>query len=168
MSDPFVLKMDLVVENIEHGGIYGVDHKVTKKKLDYGFWKKFNPSSQVTRYSHFIKEKYGACDGFYINAISMNYSSRRSTRGGVKCEAGAYWNFERQMFNNTSEQFVAEQIDTQLWINDIEQARQYNAWRRDTNQCAYCDFYGICSKGLTYPEDASLITLEYEVKERRK
>ncbi len=166
VSDPFVLVLDLVVENIEFGGIYVVDHKWAKmpKQPSY-FWNKFSPNSQVSRYSDYVKKEFGQCDGFYVDAIFLAYTSKKSKNVPVK-GGGAYFTFERRMFNTTTENHLEEQIDTQLWINEIEQTRKYGAWRKNKDACGFCDFQNICSNDWHYPEDAGLIQLEYSVKEK--
>lgn len=73
------LKLDLVVENIEHGGIYGVDHKITGKALGPWFWDRFNPNSQITSYIDHVQEKYGSCEGFIINGISLQWLDEKKS-----------------------------------------------------------------------------------------
>jgi hypothetical protein len=79
------IRVDLVVENLEHGGIYGVDHKITSsangRYLNAKWWSQFEPNSQVTGYIDYITQKYGRCDGFYINAIGMSWTDEKKSNG---------------------------------------------------------------------------------------
>jgi hypothetical protein len=72
----YILHLDLVMEDTEYGGVYGFDLKTTKKKLDYQYWKKFEPNAQIARYTDYINQTYGQCQGFYIRAIQFGYRSR--------------------------------------------------------------------------------------------
>lgn len=77
-------RLDMVVEDLQFGGIYGVDHKTVggrNKQLKGGYWDTFDPNSQITQYIDWIKQKYGRCDGFYINAIGVNWVDQLDARG---------------------------------------------------------------------------------------
>jgi len=67
------LHTDLIVENLEHGGIYVIDHKTTGKQLGPWYWDQFNPNSQVTYYIDYAEQRFGSCEGFIINAISLQW-----------------------------------------------------------------------------------------------
>lgn len=67
------LHCDLVMENLEHGGVYVWDHKTTTKQLGPWYWDQYSPNSQITGYIDYVQQKYGTCDGFIINAISLQW-----------------------------------------------------------------------------------------------
>lgn len=159
----FVVKLDLVVENIEFGGIYGVDHKIvggSKAYLSQDYWLGFDPNSQVTKYTAFIKQKYGDCSGFIINAIGMGNRSR-----AYKGEPAGFWHrFGRQMFNRNDTQLEIEQRDTRYWMDRIEESRRTNSWGMNTQGCRWCEFRPICGAGWTWPEDRELIEIQYDAR----
>ncbi len=78
-------RLDLVVEDLKFGGIYGVDHKFVggqrTKYLNDFYWNQFDPDSQITQYTDWIRSKYGRCDGFFINAIGMNWIDEKDKGG---------------------------------------------------------------------------------------
>lgn len=75
------LHCDLVLENLEHGGIYVMDHKTTTKALGPWYWDQYSPNSQITGYIDYVQQKYGACDGFIINAISLQWRDALKSDG---------------------------------------------------------------------------------------
>jgi len=162
LDDPFTVVLDLVVENREFGGIYGVDHKIVGGKRAYlsaDFWGDFNPNSQVTKYYSFITSKYGDCSGFYINAIGMGYRSR-----AYKGEpAGPWQRYGRMMFNRDAAQMDIERKDTETWIERIDLAKSNGRWGMNTDSCKYCEFKEICQAGWAWPDDADNITIQYGV-----
>ena len=164
-TDAWSLRLDLVIESLEYGGIYGVDHKITKKYLNYDFWNGFEPNSQVTTYIAHVKEQYGECSGFFINAISMGYR-QRAYKGEP---AGFYAKFERQMFNRNREQLIQERESTERWVELAAKAQKrvnaglsaISAYGFNTDACRFCEFRPVCAAGWTWPEDQELIELQY-------
>lgn len=73
------LHTDLIVENLEHGGIYVVDHKTTSNPLGSWYWDRYDPNSQITHYIDYCQEKYGSCEGFIINAISLQWLDEKKS-----------------------------------------------------------------------------------------
>jgi hypothetical protein len=80
------LHTDLIVENLEHGGIYVVDHKTTGKQLGPWYWDQYNPNSQITYYIDYCQEKYGSCEGFIINAVSLQWRDEKKSNGANNVE----------------------------------------------------------------------------------
>lgn len=153
-EDRYVVKLDLVVRDTDTGSIYGVDHKISGNYLDYKFFNRFNPNSQVTQYVRYIKEKYGACDGFIINALGFKYRSRK-----YKDEPAGFWcAFERQVVTRSQQQIDQDQISKQYWIDRIEEARASGVWGMNTSQCFLCEYQPACSAGWDWEHDAQLIT----------
>lgn len=156
-EDGHVVHLDLVMESLEHGGVYGYDHKTTGKYLNSDYWLQFNPNSQITQYAKFIKERYGECDGFYINALSFRFRQH-----AYKNEPAGFWYaFERQMFNRNEDQLAIEQASESDWIADIERSRQTGIWRLNTNSCRFCSYRPICAAGWSWPTDQELIEVQY-------
>lgn len=164
-TDAWSLRLDLVMENVEHGGIYAYDHKITKKYLNYDFWNTFEPNSQVTQYVDHVRKRYGECSGFYINAISMGYRQR-----AYKGEPAGFWaKFERQMFNRNDAQVEQERWSTARWVDLAGEAQRLielgddpiRAYGFNTDSCRFCEFRPVCSAGWTWPTDAELIQIQF-------
>jgi hypothetical protein len=155
----FITHLDMVAEDLEHGGIYGFDFKFTKKALSYDFWSKFEPNSQIARYNDFIRSKYGSCEGFYIRATQFGYRSR-----AYKGEpAGFYVKHEAQLFNVNDDKIAMERESSRIWIDSIERATVLDEWPMNTDHCQWCQYRPICMAGWTFPRDEELITLQYRV-----
>lgn len=162
----FITHLDLVMENREHGGVYGFDLKTTKKALNYDFWRKFEPNSQIVRYVDFIKSKYGSCEGFYIRATQFGYRSR-----AYKGEpAGFYVKHEAQLFNVNEAQIEMERGSSQYWqmrieaATELEQSGEFDSrviWGMNTDHCQWCTYRPICMAGWTWESDADLILNAY-------
>lgn len=157
-EDDYAVKLDLVVEDKRSGDILGVDHKITGRYLNADFWNEFNPNSQVTQYFRYIKEKYGRCDGFLINAIGMRYRQR-----AYKGEPAGFWcAFERATFNRTEQQIAQEQESKQYWINRIEDAKATGVWGLNTSSCRFCSFRPLCAAGWDWEHDSDLILTQFK------
>lgn len=152
-EDGFVVKLDAVVEDTRTGNILGIDDKTTKSYLDYKFFSKFDPNSQVTQYIRYIKEKYGNCDGFIINAIRFYHNKKRSA---IR-EAGSGVEFERQVFQRTGQQIAQEQESKDYWIGRIEHAKTTGIWGMNTSQCFLCEYQPACGAGWDWENDSQLI-----------
>lgn len=156
-SSGFVIHLDMVAEDLIHGGIYGFDWKNTKKSLDYRYWAQYEPNSQITRYTDFIREQYGECQGFYIRAIQYGYRSRM-----YKGEpAGRYLNHEQQLFNVNDDKLEIERRSTARWLDLIANADQTNLWPMNTDRCQWCTYREICKAGWTWPRDEMNILNQY-------
>lgn len=159
-EDSFVVVLDLVLENKEFGGIYGMDHKIVggqKAYINEAFWYQFEPNSQVTKYYSYIKKKYGDCSGFYINAIGMGHRER-----AYKGEpAGAWQRFSRMMFNRNEANLSIEERDTEVWIKRIEMAAK-DGYGMNTESCRFCEFRDVCKAGWTWDNDRELILINYK------
>lgn len=156
-DDGFVVKLDLVWQDRESEQILGCDHKVTGKYLNYDYWQQFEPNSQIVEYVRYVKEKFGYCDGFVINAIALRYLQRASKNG----PAGPWFNFERQMFNVNERQMQVDIESRRYWIGRIEESKRTNHWGMNTGQCRFCEYRDLCKAGWFYPEDAELIDISY-------
>jgi hypothetical protein len=157
-DDPWSVKPDLVVENVEHGGLYLVDHKTTGSYLNYRYWERYQPNSQITHYLDYAQSRYGPIEGFIINAISFRFREKQ-----YKGEPAGFWcAFERQTFNRKPEQLQYERDSRADWIRDIEHSRENHFWRTNTDSCWKCQFKPICAAGWTWEEDRELIQLQWK------
>lgn len=156
-DDGFVVKLDRVVQDVNTEQIYGVDTKVTGKYLNYDFWKQFEPNSQIIEYTRYVKQKFGFCDGFIIDAVSLRYLQRASKNG----PAGPWFNFERQTFNVNERQMEADLSSRQYWIDRVEHSKATGKWGMNTSQCYFCEYRDLCKAGWFYPEDEPLIEINY-------
>lgn len=175
VNDDWAIRRDLVTRHKPTGAIYGWDHKITGSKdgryLGQRYWEKFDPDSQITYYIKDIQKKYGACDGFIINAIGMGYRGRRmkDKRTGEMLEVGPWQRFERQVFNRTAEQLQDEDESTATWIERVSTARlNFNfgasavaAYGFNTANCSYCQYRPLCRAGWTWPRDKEAILCSY-------
>lgn len=156
-DDGFVVKLDLVVQDVNTEQIYGVDHKVTGRYLNYDYWRQFEPNSQIVEYVRFIKQRFGFCDGFIVNAISLRYLQRASKNG----PAGPWFNFERQTFQVNERQMEYDLKSRQYWTRRIEQSKTDGEWGMNTSQCRFCEYADLCKAGWFWPEDEPLIEINY-------
>lgn len=156
-DDPWSVKPDIVLEHREHGGYWLMDHKTTGQYLNYRYWERFQPNSQITHYLDYGIAKYGQIEGFIINAISFKFRER-----AYKGEPAGFWcNFERQKFNRRLEQIDYERRSRQSWIDDIERSRAAGFWRTNTDACYRCPYKTICAPGWTWEDDRDLIEIQY-------
>ena len=157
-DDPWSVKPDLIVENLESGGIYLVDHKTTGSYLNFRYWERYEPNSQITHYMDYAQSKYGWIEGFVINAIEFHYNKRASKDHGV----GFWCNFERQTFNRKPEQLEDERVNRAAWIEDLERSCASGFFRTNTDQCWRCQYRPICQAGWSWERDAELIQIQYQ------
>lgn len=156
-DDPWSVKPDIVLEHKEHGGVWLCDHKTTGQYLNYTYWERFQPNSQITHYLDYGISKYGPVEGFIINALSFRHRER-----AYKGEPAGFWcKFERQMFNRRPEQLEYERLSRQQWIEDIERTRQTGFYRTNTDACWRCQYKAICAPGWTWEDDRELIEIQY-------
>lgn len=156
-DDPWSVKPDLVVEHVEHGGTWLVDHKTTGQYLNYRYWERFEPNSQITHYLDYARERYGPIEGFIINAISFRYRER-----AYKGEPAGFWcNFERQVFNRNESQLEHERQSRAHWIQQIRTCEVVNFWPTNTNSCYQCAYRPLCAAGWDWERDRELVEIGY-------
>jgi hypothetical protein len=150
-DDPWSVKPDMVVEHRETGGRFLVDHKTTGAYLNYQYWERFQPNSQITHYLDYGISKYGPIEGFIINAIGFRFRER-----AYKGEPAGFWTaFERQTFNRRTEQLDYERQSRAAWIDDIERSRASGFFRSNTGSCFRCQYKSICAPGWTWKTTGS-------------
>jgi hypothetical protein len=152
----FAVKLDTVVENLEHGGIYSLEHKTTSKSLTYDYWGQFDPNAQMSAQTYAITKKYGHCAGVIVNA--MKFGFRKRAYNGEP--AGFHYEFQRQMINRNDRQINSWMKDTCHWITGIQRSESYYAM--NTGQCKFCSYKQICQPAWDPKEDAELIAIQYE------
>lgn len=157
-EDNFGIKPDLIVKD-KNDSIYVVDHKFTGAYLNADYFTQYEPNSQITQYIRWVKERYGYCDGFIVNAVALRYRQR-----AYKGEPAGFWcAFERQVYNRTSSQIERTVTATQDTIADIERAKQRGYWRpnEQSNACKFCSYKVLCGAGWSWEEDESLILSQF-------
>lgn len=155
-EDGYVVKPDLIVKD-RYSNLLLVDHKFTKSYLNYKFFDQFSPNSQITQYIRWAKEKFGACDGFVVNAVNFLFLQRKSAQRA----AGFNTEFERQTFNVTAQQIAQDELAKAYWIERIEEARAKNRWPMNTTACTFCSYKSICAAGWDWENDRELILNTY-------
>lgn len=155
----YKVKIDLIVENLEQGGIYVMDHKTTGKSLDYRYWGQFEPNSQLTGYVAYAKNRFGSCSGAYINAIRLGYRQRKY----LDAPAGFYYEFQRQLFNRNQVQLDNWRLDVLRWIGQMDRAKGFG-YGKNMSQCTYCTYNPICKAEWNPVDEADrdCINIQYE------
>ena len=151
------LHIDLIAKNRQTGEIWPWDHKITEKYLGKGFFKSYELDSQVTRYTHWVKERYGSCGGFIINGIQVGHR-QRAYKGEP---AGYYQKFERQPFDRSKDQIDYWMRSEKDWQRVIDFCFENDIWPRHLGSlCGWCDFYELCLSSNDPHTKASLYTTE--------
>lgn len=165
-----ILKLDRITEDQRDGQIYGWDTKTTGSYLDNNYWLRFEPDSQIRTYTDHIKQRFGHCGGFYIDAANFKhrtkaYTPRQGPDKGIQQPAGDWFSFARMCFNPNSECLALERDNFSYWITRIEADRATNSWGYSDQSChAYgreCEYLKLCSAGYTWPEDEELVLNYY-------
>lgn len=153
----YSVKPDMIVESVEHGGVWLVDHKTTGRYLNYDYWAQYEPNSQITHYLDYAQSEYGDIEGFIINAIGFRYRER-----AYKGEPAGFWTaFERQTFNRNASQLQFERRSRIDWVAELERSRESQFWRSNTEACRFCSYKSLCAAGWTWEDDAELIQLTF-------
>lgn len=168
---PFIVKVDLVVK--KQGCIYAMDHKTTKKSFGWDYWGQYEPNSQVTAQTAYVKERFGECSGVIINALSLGWvdknklftlSQEADARQYSILEkkyskyhgedmwyaSGFHCEFQRQLFNRNQDQVTAWKWDTQEWIGKVEEIKKkystfsQSVWPKNEGQCRFCSYKPVC------------------------
>lgn len=169
-EDEKVLRLDLIVRDIRDGQVYGVDTKTTGRYLDSGYWTGFEPHSQVRMYAQHIRERYGECAGFIINAISLRHRSKGVTpykgpNKGVFLPAGDWYEFKRMTFTPNVDCLQLEQTNIQYWLDRVRVDQERDTWGYNTDSChkggVECQYHALCSAGYSWPQDDELILSLY-------
>lgn len=157
-SHPFCAKIDTVVKDKKYGQIFGLEHKTTGKALNFNYWAKYNPNSQLCAQTTAIKSKYGDCAGIIVDAMSFGFRQRK-----YKDEpAGFHCDLQRVEHNIRNEQLTIWEKSTIKTIEDIKRSMEFGSYAMNTDQCTFCSYKSICQAGYTWSDDEELIRLTYE------
>lgn len=136
------LHIDLVGRLKQTGEIYFWDHKTSGKEPGVTYWKSFEISGQITRYTVYVQEKFGECAGCFINNIALKFLLRKNKYGEGP---GLVVRFERQLFNRTPQQVEYWRRSDEDWMRVMEFCAKENVWPKALNTlCSYCEFYALC------------------------
>lgn len=157
-EDGFGVKPDLVVKD-RQGQLLLIDHKTTGSYLNYDYFARYDPNSQISHYMSWCREKYGFCDGFVVNAIRFAFLQRKSKDRA----AGFNVEFERQTFQRTAAQIDITLRATAEAISDIERCQSTGYWRpnEQPNACKFCTYKSLCAAGWNWSEDSQLILSQF-------
>jgi hypothetical protein len=136
------LHIDMIARHRQSGELYFWDHKTSGKEPGALYWKSYELSGQLTRYTAYLQEKFGECSGAWINGIFVKWLKIKNKYGEGP---GLVVKFQRQMFNRTPQQVAFWRESDEGWMRMIAQAERDNNWPRALNTlCAYCEFYDLC------------------------
>lgn len=156
------LHVDLIARHRQSCEIYLWDHKTTEKNVNPSYWMGFELSAQLTRYTVYVKEKYGQCSGAIINNIAVKHLKIKNKYGegpGFVCS------FDRQMFNRTPQQIAFWKESEEDWLKLIRFCETENAWPKALGKlCSYCSYYELCMAS----GDDQIKELMYEIKKEVK
>lgn len=141
---PFTVKKDMVIKL--QGNIFAVEHKTTKKAMNWDYWARYEPNSQVTAQVYSTMLKYGQCSGVIVNALKVGFRQRmyKGEPAGFNCE------FQRQVFNRNREQVEDWKNQTLAWLLQLESLHLLNypnksSWKKNEGLCFYCPYKEICN-----------------------
>ncbi|MBU2052536.1 PD-(D/E)XK nuclease family protein [Patescibacteria group bacterium] len=136
------LHIDLIARNKQSQEIYFWDHKTSGKEPGITFWKPFELSGQISRYTAHIQNKFGSCAGCYINAIAVKHLLRKNKYGEGP---GLVVKFERQLFNRTPQQIAYWRQSDEAWMKMMEFSKRENVWPLALGSiCGWCEYYDLC------------------------
>lgn len=131
----FVVIPDMVIQ--WRGAIYGVDHKHTTK-MDDNFFRKFTRDSQIDAQMIAIKEKYGSCNGIWVNGVVVR-------KGGPKAKLPEI-EFLRDVAERTADELDQSRKYFEDWARQCSEDKQ--KLERRTNCFSFrrsCPYLGICT-----------------------
>lgn len=145
----FVVIPDAVVE--WNGGIYGIEHK-TMTSLRDNFFKSFGRDSQIDAQMLGIKEKYGRCDGVYVNAVICRKGGPKAKTEEVEFLMDLVTRTEADL--EKSRRYFEEHInDLSCRAHDLTDAE----WPENRTSCFdyndSCIFCPLCNDKLDNPDD---------------
>lgn len=155
LSGNHELHIDVIAKHKPSGSIYFWDHKTTSKAFSPMYWKKFELSSQMLRYTKYVEDKFGSCAGCLINGIAVGYRSRM-----YKGEPAGYWQkFERQIFNYSKPMIEMWLESDRQWEQLIGLADEKQIYPKALGAiCGWCEFYPYCTSGA----DNEILTALYK------
>lgn len=155
----YCVKCDAVVRDRKYGQVFSLEHKTTKKSLNYQYWDKYDPNSQMCSQTAGVKSKYGECAGVIVDAMAFGY--RQKAYKGEP--AGFHAKFERLEKNVNDSQLAQWEKSTVKVLEDIERDVELDSFSMNTDACVWCSYKEICRAAWSYPEDKDLILLNYQI-----
>lgn len=151
----WICKIDTIVRL--RGNIYVLEHKTTKN-IRYNYFASYNPNTQVSSYTEYVKQKYGQCSGCIINVLQTGFR-QRAYRGEP---AGFYSKFQREIVNRTAEQLEDFKENVALWVKRMGGEKDYGKNEGACHQFRGCEFKELCltSKGIEV--DGEIVDVLYE------
>ncbi len=132
------LVLDLVRRHKPSGSIYFWDHKI-KTRWDGGA--SYELDAQLSRYTAYVRDKWGECAGCYVNVIVPAYRSRK----WKDRPAGFDPQFYRVSYNRTPEQVEAWRKNQYEWEFVINECNEAETWPHHYGSlCGYCEFKDGC------------------------
>jgi hypothetical protein len=136
------LHIDLIARHRQTGEVYFWDHKTSQKEASVTYWKTYELSGQVSRYTDYVMQKFGSCAGCYINNMSVKFLKIKNKYGEGP---GLVVKFERQLFNRTPEQLKFWRDSDEGWMKLMEFAKQTGVYPKALNTlCGWCEYYELC------------------------
>lgn len=154
----FNVKCDTIIQDLKYGQIYSLEHKTTKKTLDYKYWSQYDPNAQLCAQTAGIKSKYGECAGVIVDALAFGFRQRASKYG----PAGFHMDFGRTEFNRNVDQLKLWEESTIKTVENLTSDMESGRWDMNTGACWKCTYKPICSAAWTFEQDKELILLSYE------
>lgn len=155
------LHIDLVARHRQSGELYFWDHKTSGKEPSATYWKSYELSGQVTRYTSYLQEQYRECSGCWINGIFVKWLKIKNKYGEGP---GLVVKFQRQMFNRTPQQVAYWKASDEGWMKLIAECGRTGNWPLALNTlCGWCEFYELCLAS----GDEQVKQMLYEAKEDR-
>ena len=146
----FVVIPDAVVE--WNGGIYGVEHK-TMTALRDNFFRSFGRDTQIDAQMLGIKDKYGRCDGIYVNAIVCRKGGPTSKKSEVEFLMDLVTRTDADL--EKSREYFKTHIDD---LTDMVKADKEDGWTWHENRTSCfdyndsCIFCGLCNDRIDNPD----------------
>ena len=143
----FVVIPDAVVG--WNGGIYGVEHK-TMTSLRDNFFKSFERDSQIDAQMLGIKDKYGRCDGVYVNAIICRKGGPTSKKSEVEflmdlvTRTDAQLEKSRKYFEYHIGKVATTRCGVEEWPENRTSCFDYN------DSCIFCP---LCDERIDNPDE---------------
>ena len=139
-ADRDSLRIDIVARHKTSGSIYFWDHKTTKKLG----WEeeKYAIDGQVSRYTLYVREKFGDCAGAIINSICPMFRQRRWK------DRPAGWDvqFSRsQPIIQSVEQLDQWRRSQLAWESMVDWCKETGTWPKHLGwKCSRCQFFELC------------------------
>lgn len=137
----FLVKLDTVVEYL--GNIYSLEHKTTGS-LWYNYFDRYFINSQISAQTYAVKKEFGQCSGVILSVAEVkNYKRKYKDRS-----AGLSFKFERELINRVPQEVDSWYENALLTIEEIEECKETEVWRRSDGGGACSMFRGCTFKQL--------------------